>query len=151
MGKAVRGFKRKGAAALDGAIDKLHIRAALRNLSRGMERAAANMQEAIDRISAASAESQQAGIHKKNISRALFGMAREEIPEEFTPGVLAGNAIRPFAAVKGLCEGIKKQADGLEERMETLPRHVKTDRNRETENRPRIPGQPEFHEEPVRA
>ncbi len=149
-GKAVRGFKRKGAAALDGAVDKLHIQAALRNLSRGMERAATNMQEALDRISAASAESQQARLHKKNISRILFGEAREEIPEEFTPGVLARNAIRPFAAVKGLCEEIKKQADGLEERMETLPRHVKRDRNRETENRSRISEQPKFHEEPVR-
>jgi len=112
IGKAVRSFKRKGAAVLDGAIDKLHIRVALRSISRSMERAAINMQETVDRISTASEESQQTKIHKKNISRALFGKEREEIPEEFTPGMLARNVIRPFAAVKGMCEGIRKKADG---------------------------------------
>lgn len=111
MGKAVRNFKRKGVEALDGAIDKLHIRVALRNISRSMERAAINMQETIDRISAASEESRQTKIHRRNISRALMGKERETMPEELRPGILARSVIRPFEALKELCEGIRKQAD----------------------------------------
>lgn len=128
MGKAVRDFKRKGSEALDGGIDKLHVRVALRNISRGMERAAINMQETIARIRAASEESQQTKIHKKNISRVLMGKERETVPDEFQLGIVARSAVRPFETVKGLCEGIWKQADALEERIVRMSRNIGTDR-----------------------
>ena len=168
MKKAVRSFKKKGAAALDGAIDKLHIRVMLRSISMGMERSTINMQETIDRISAASEESQKTKIHKKNISRVLMGKEREEIPEEFRSGVLARSAMGPFKMVMGLCAGIRKQADALEERMVRLSRYAGTDRGQEnrqavqTQERqafqepqkkawrkfdePQMPGQQEIHE-----
>lgn len=168
MKKAVRSFRKKGAAALDGAIDKLHIRVMLRSISMGMERSAINMQETIDRISAASEEFQKTKIHKKNISRALIGKEREKIPEEFRPGVLARSVMGPFKMVMGLCAGIRKQADALEERMVQLSRYAGTDRGQEnsqalqTQERqvfqepqkkvwrkfyePQMPGQQEIHE-----
>ena len=150
MGKAVRDFKRKGVEALDGAIDKLHIRVALRNISRSMERAAINMQKTIDRINAASEESQQTKIHKRNISRALMGKERETIPEEFRPGILARSAIRPFETVKELCGGIQKQADALEERVVRLSRQVGMDRGQETRQEAQTQGQQEFQEPKIR-
>lgn len=150
MGKAVRSFKRKGAEALDEAIDKLHIRAALRNISRSMERAAINMEEAIDRIGAASEESQQTKIHKKNISRALMGKERETISEEFRPGILARSAIRPFETVKELCRGIRKQADALEERIVQMSRQAGVDRGRETRQETEMQVQQEFQEPQIR-
>lgn len=150
MGKAVRDFKRKSAEALDGVIDKLHVRVALRNISRGMERVAIHMQETIDRINAASEESQQTKIHKRNISRALMGKERETIPEEFRPGILARSAIRPFETVKELCGGIQKQADALEERVVRLSRQVGMDRGQETRQEAQTQGQQEFQEPKIR-
>lgn len=128
MGKAVREAKRSGAAALDKAVDKLHIRVMLRNISMGMERSSINIQETIDRITAASRQSQEAKIHKKNAARALFGKEQEKVPEKLELGVVARNTARSFAAVKGICDEIRKQADGLEERMVRLSGRVETDR-----------------------
>lgn len=128
MRKAVREVKKKGAAALDGAIDKLYIRVMLRNISMSMERSSDNMQETINRIIAASEESQKTKIHKRNISRVLFGKGREEVPETFELGAAARNAVRPFEIVDGICNEIQKQADRLEQRMARLSRRVELDK-----------------------
>ncbi len=112
MRKAVRNVKKKGASALDTAIDKLYIRVTLRNISMGMERASANTRETINRIVAASEESQKTKIHKRNISRALFGKGREEVPETFELGVAARNVVRPFEIVNGLCSEIGNRWTG---------------------------------------
>ncbi len=128
MRTAVRNVKRKGASALDTAIDKLYIRVMLRNISMGMERASANMRETINRIAAASEESQKTKIHKRNISRALFGKGREEIPETFELGVAVRSAARPFEILNGLCSEIGKQAERLEGRMERLSRQVELEK-----------------------
>ena len=128
MRKAVRNVKKKGASALDTALDKLYIRVMLRNISMGMERASANMRETINRIAAASEESQKTKIHKRNISRALFGKGREEVPETFELGVAARNVVRPFEIVNGLCSEIGKQVERLEGRMERLSRRVELEK-----------------------
>lgn len=128
MKKAMRNVKKKGAAAFDGAIDKLYIRVMLRNISMSMERSSDNMQETINRIIAASEESQKTKIHKRNISRVLFGKGREEIPETFELGAAAKNAVRPFEIVDGVCNEIQKQADRLEQRMARLSRRVELDK-----------------------
>jgi hypothetical protein len=150
MGKAVRDFKRKGSEALDGVIDKLHVRVALRNISRGMERAAIKMQETIDRIRVASEESQQTKIHKRNVSRVLMGKERETVPEEFQLGIAARSAIRPFETVKGLCEGIRKQADVLEEKIVRMSRHIEMDRGEENSQETQSQEQQEFQGSQVR-
>ncbi len=128
MEKAVREAKRSGAAALDKAVDKLHIRVMLRNISMGMERSSIHIQETIDRITAASRQSQEANIHKKNAARALFGKEQEKVPEKLEMGAVARNTTRSFAMVKGICDEIRKQADGLEERIVRLSGRVETDR-----------------------
>ena len=150
MGKAVRDFKRKSAEALDGVIDKLHVRVALRNISRGMERVAIHMQETIDRINAASEESQQTKIHKRNVSRVLMGKERETVPDEFQLGIVARSAVRPFETVKKLCEGIRKQADALEERIVRMSRRIETDRGEENGQETQSREQREFQGPQVR-
>lgn len=124
--KAMAAFREKGVAVLAHTAQFFHIRPALEAVGRELDRAIAHDNKALSSIAAASKEYHGAGLHLKNLVRAVRG--REPATKPKGPGKLAHALAAPFKRERSLFNGMKKRVTGaldhlgrLEEAAERPP------------------------------
>lgn len=110
-------FKERGAVALDGITQFLHLRPALESIQKVAENSIQSSDRATARIDAFSAEYHEAGQHLKNMGRTLRGKpAKQDIKES---GKIAG-ALKAVIYKERSCVSTIK--DSAERSLETLDR-----------------------------
>ena len=85
--KALAAFREQGVSALAHTAEFFHIRPALETVGRELDRAIAQGEKALSVVDTASREYHEAGLHLKNVLRAVTG--REPVAAPKGPGALA--------------------------------------------------------------
>lgn len=116
--QAVAAFKEKGVAALDNTARFLHIRPGLEAMSRELDTAIREDDAAIAKIEAISTEYHNAGLHIKNMGRALLG--KEVAQEAKAPGKLAALVSLPFRNERNAFAAMRKGAGNALSRLARL-------------------------------
>jgi hypothetical protein len=115
---ALAAFKEKGAVALDGVARFLRLRPALEKMAGTFERAEQRNARAIGKIEAVSAEYHKAGLHLRNMGRAIAG--KEPIPDPKPVGKAAAAISAPFKAACACVAAAWVQAQGALENLDKL-------------------------------
>ena len=89
-------FQQRGISALAGIADFFKVRPALEALREDLDKSIIHDDNAIAKIEAISPEYHKAGLHIKNMGRALVG--REALPEAKSPGMVARAFEAPYRA-----------------------------------------------------
>jgi len=106
---AVAAFKEKGIAALDNAARFFKIRPILENMRDNLDKDIRFDDKAIAKIEAISTEYHNAGLHIKNMGRAMLG--KEAAQEAKAPGKLAAAVSAPFRAERSHFAAMKKSVE----------------------------------------
>lgn len=114
-------FKERGAVALNGITQFLHIRPALEAIQEAAEKGMQASDRAVSRIDAFSAEYHEAGRHLKNMGRTLRGKPMEAEAKE--TGKIARVFKGAFKAERALISSVKH---GAERSLNTLARLEQT-------------------------
>jgi chromosome segregation ATPase len=95
---ALTAFKERGAAALDNLAKFFKVRPALEQLAGTLEQAEQRNARAIVKIETISAEYHKAGLHLRNMGRAIAG--KDPLPDPKPAGKAAAAISAPFKAVR---------------------------------------------------
>lgn len=124
--QAVAAFREKGVAALDNATRFFHIRPGLEAVRRELDTAIREDDAAIAKIEAVSTEYHNAGLHLKNMGRALLG--REAAQEAKAPGKLAAAVSLPFRNERKIFTAMRRAADKALAGLERLEQAAERNR-----------------------
>lgn len=115
---AVSEFKEKGLSALDNVASFFKVRPILETMRKELDSNIRFDDKAIAKIEAISTEYHQAGLHLKNMGRAMLG--KETMQEGKTPGKLAAAVSAPFRAERSCFAAMKKSAEKALDAMTRL-------------------------------
>lgn len=108
--KALAAFREQGVSALAHTAEFFHIRPALETVGRELDKAIAQGEKALSVVDTASREYHEAGLHLKNVLRAVTG--RVPVAEPKGPGALARALSAPLKAERGLLSSMKGRTLG---------------------------------------
>ena len=106
---AITAFKEKGISALDNIARFFKIKPMLENMRDSLDKNIKFDDKAIAKIEAISTEYHQAGLHVKNMGRAILG--REAEQEAKPPGKIAAVISSPFRSERQCFASMKKSAE----------------------------------------
>ena len=106
---AIKAFNDKGITALDGIARFFKIKPILENMRHGLGENIAYNDKAIAKIEAISTEYHQAGLHIKNMGRAVVG--KESVQEAKPPGKLAAVISFPFRNERKILASMKSSVE----------------------------------------
>jgi DNA repair exonuclease SbcCD ATPase subunit len=107
--EAIAAFKEKGMTALDSIARFFKIKPILENIRGALDESIKDDDKVIAKIEAISTEYHQAGLHVKNMGRAIAG--KEAAQEAKPPGKLAAVVSYPFRTERKIFSDMKKSAE----------------------------------------
>lgn len=116
--KVLAAFKEHGVSALANAVRFFHIRPALESIGLELDKAITHSGKALSVFHSVSKEYHEAGLHLKNVVRAVQG--RELLSEPKGPGALARVLEAPLQKEQALFSSMKSRTEGAVKRLENL-------------------------------